>query len=343
MSGGVEGGARSPSTAPPRARRRLGRVGRALLWVAAALVILTVNSAVFNVVTRARAARPNGLTLLRTGDVDTRVRTWGTRGSPVVLVPGAFETADTFDALARDLATDHRVYALDLTGTGYSDAVPPYDIDHFSDQVLGLLAAEHLTGADAPVLVGHSSGAAVAGLTALRSEGGVAGVMFLDGDGLPFPVPGFLRALVLDPFRTSLLRTGLSSDWLIRQIYHRQCGPRCPELTAAAVEQWRLPLMQPGSESAMWHMAKAGIPSLTAEQTDELRASPTAKSVVGGEDDPQFSGATADEVAARIGAPPPTFVPGRHLPMISSPAALAEAVRALVARAVPATKPPSSG
>ena len=38
--------------------------------------------------------------------------------------------------------------------------------------------------------------------------------------------------------------------------------------------------------------------------------------------------------AERIGAPAPTFIAGRHLPMISSPAALADAVRALAARAV---------
>ncbi len=41
--------------------------------------------------------------------------------------------------------------------------------------------------------------------------------------------------------------------------------------------------------------------------------------------------------AERIGAPAPTFIPGRHLPMISSPAALADAVRTLAARAVPGT------
>jgi pimeloyl-ACP methyl ester carboxylesterase len=247
-----------------------------------------------------------------------------------VLVPGAFETADTFDALARDLATDHRVYALDLTGTGYSDPVPPYDIDHYADQVLGLLAAEHLTGADAPVLVGHSSGAAVAALATLRSEGEVAGLMVLDGDLRPFPVPAFLRALVVDPFRTTFLRIGLSSDWMIRQIYDAQCGPLCPELTAGDVARWRLPLMQPGSESAMWHMSRAGIPSLTAEQTDRLRVAPLAKRVAGGEDDPQFGRSEAEDIADRIGAPPPTFLPGRHLPMLSSPVALAEAVRALV-------------
>ena len=316
------------------------RAGRLALWVLFVLVVLTVNSAVYNALTQGHATPPAGLTFVRAGDVDTRIRTWGTTGSPIVLVPGAFETADTFDTLARDLATDHRVYALDLTGTGYSEPVAPYDVDHFADQVLGLLAAEGLTGADAPVLVGHSSGAAVAALATLRSKGTaneVAGLMVLDGDLRPFPVPRFLRSLVVEPFRTSVLRLGLSSDWLIRQVYDSQCGPLCPELTAADVDQWRRPLLQPGSEAAMWHMSRSGIPSLTGDQLDELRASDVAKAVAGGEGDPQFGRSAAEETATRIGAPAPTFIPGRHLPMISSPAALADAVRALAARAVTGT------
>jgi hypothetical protein len=124
---------------------------------------------------------------------------------------------------------------------------------------------------------------------------------------------------------------------MIRQVYDSQCGPRCPALTATGVDRWRRPLLQPGSEAAMWHMSRAGIPSLTGEQLDQLRASSVAKAVAGGEDDPQFGRGAAEDTAIRIGAPAPTFIPGRHLPMISAPAALADAVRALVARAVAGT------
>jgi hypothetical protein len=43
------------------------------------------------------------------------------------------------------------------------------------------------------------------------------------------------------------------------------------------------------------------------------RGSPVPKSVVFGADDPQYSKGTPDQVAARIGAPHPVIVPGRHL------------------------------
>ena len=314
--------------------RRAGRAVRRLLrWLVVAVVLVTVASLLYNVITSRRASRPPGLAFVRTGDVRTRYRAWGKRGSPVVLVPGAFETADTFAVLGSQLGTDHRVYALDLTGTGYSQAKAPFTVAHFAAQVLAFIRVMGLTGRDAPVVVGHSSGAAVAGLAALEGGRRVAGVMFLDGDAEPLAAPSFLHYLVIDPYRTTVFRLGLSSDWAVRSIYSSQCGPACPRLSQAGVETWRRPLQQPGAETALWSMLSTGIPSLTEAQLGRLRASPLPKSVVFGADDPQYSKAAPAQVAARIGAPPPTIVPGRHLTMISSARQVATAIRALCARA----------
>jgi pimeloyl-ACP methyl ester carboxylesterase len=320
--------------APATAGRRAGRVARRLLlWLVIAVVLLTVASLLGNAATSGRASRPAGLKSVAAGDVQTRYRTWGATGSPVVLIPGAFETADTFAALGARLGSDHRVYALDLTGTGYSQAMAPFTVAHFAAQVLAFIAAMGLTGRDAPVLVGHSSGAAVAGLAAIEGGRRVAGVMFLDGDAEQLAVPSFLHDLVIDPYRTTVFRLGLSSDWVIRSIYSSQCGPACPRLSKAGIEVWRRPLQQPGAESALWSTLRTGIPSLTGPQLGRLRASSLPKGVVFGADDPRYSKAAPAQVAARIGAPPPTIVPGRHLTMISSAPQVAAAIRALCRRA----------
>src|SRR5690348_3932301 len=129
-----------------RPRRRWPRrVARCAVVIVAAL---TAASFGYNLAT-SPATRPPGLRVLSVGGFDTRYRTWGTSGLPVVLVPGAFETADTFAALGAALGTDHRVFAIDLTGTGYSTPSPPYTADHLADQLLAFLAAQGLTGADA--------------------------------------------------------------------------------------------------------------------------------------------------------------------------------------------------
>ena len=324
---GTRAGEHRPSG---RARRVLRRTAVTVLVLA-----LAVTSASFgyNLATDGPVSRPTGLRMVSGGGFVTRYRTWGRAGSPVVLVPGAFETADTFAALGAVLGRDHRVFAIDLTGTGYSRPSPPFDARHLATQVLAFLAAERLTGADAPVIVGHSSGAAVAGLAALAAPHGrpaVAGVIFLDGDATPLAVAPLAGWLLINPFRTTVLRLALSSGWLIQRIYGSQCGPACPPLTAAGVQTWRQPLQQPGFAAVIGYTLRHGIPSMTSTQFGRLRASGVPKLVIVGASDPQLSGPAAARAAARAGAPAPVVVPGRHLTMISSPRQVAAAIQAFI-------------
>ena len=312
------------------------RVRRFLRWgfasVAALVVAVTAASFGYNLATDGPAPRPSGLLMARGGGFDTRYRSWGASGTPIVLVPGAFETADTFAPLGTVLGRSHRVFAIDLTGTGYSAPSPPYSASHLAAQVLAFLSVKGLVGANAPVLVGHSSGAAVVGLAAVAGGPTTArGVVFLDGDATPLSGPGFLGSLLIDPYRTSLLRLALSQSWLIQRIYSSQCGPTCPSLSPAGVETWRLPLEQPGFASQVAYSLGHGIPSMSTAQFGQLRALAVPKRVVFGVNDPQMSASDAAATAARLGAPPPTFVPGRHLTMISSPQEVASAIQALIA------------
>ena len=319
-----------PGGRPRRGRRgRARRLGRwLLLMVFVVGAAGTAASFGYNLSTDGPVPRPAGLLMASGGGFDTRYLQWGSSGTPIVLVPGAFETADTFSALGPVLGAHHRVFAIDLAGTGYSAPSPPYNTSHLAAQVLAFLKVERLTGASAPVLVGHSSGAAVVGVAALRGASFVRGVVFLDGDATPLGGPGFLGWLLVNPYRTTLLRLALSQDWLIKDLYNSQCGPTCPPLSPAGVETWRLPLQQPGFASEVAYSLHHGIPAMTSAQFSELRAASVPKQVIFGIDDPQMSHADADATANRIGAPPPTYVPGRHLTMISSPGQVATAVQA---------------
>jgi pimeloyl-ACP methyl ester carboxylesterase len=70
---------------------------------------------------------------------------------------------------------------------------------------------------------------------------------------------------------------------------------------------------------------------MSTAQFGQLRALAVPKRVVFGVNDPQMSASDAAATARSIGAPPPTFVPGRHLTMISSPQEVASAIQALIA------------
>ncbi|WP_201261118.1 alpha/beta fold hydrolase [Embleya scabrispora] len=327
----------SDGTPPPRTRSRLRRWGRRIaLTCVVTLVAVTLASFTYNAFTDDRADPPEGLTYVQAADIRTRYQTWGTSGSPVVLVHGAFESVDTWSRLAPLLARNHRVYALDLTGYGYSQRRGPYTVDHLTRQLLGFLDAMHLGGpGERPLLVGHSSGAAMVAEAALRAPERIGGMMLLDGDALDTGAgpPSALRYVLIDPFRTSLLRIGLGTDWLIRKVYGSQCGPQCPRLDGAGVDQWRRPFQVAGAEGALWSMLGEGVLGIPADRLRRLRDVPMPKSVVFGANDDVFDPKTPTETADRIGAPPPTLIPrSRHLPMISAPEAVAGAIDAVPAR-----------
>ncbi len=337
-------------TMQPMARFRSGAlrpVRQCVVAFAVMALSFTAFGFVYNLATQGAVPAPAGLTYVRTGDIDTRYREWGTSGTPVLLLHGFVESADTWQDTAALLARDHRVYAIDLDGFGYSSRVAPYTTGHVTEQVEDFIAAMHLVR---PLLVGHSSGAAVAAAVALAEPANVGRVMFLDGDGLPLSGTadggrdaGGFGLSIPQPYRTTLLRLVLRSDSAIRLIYAETCGPRCPALTEAGVDQWRRPFQVAGAEPAAFAVLTAGIPSLPVASLDRLAALAFPKSVVYGADDPEYAPGSAAQTAARIGAPAPTLIPdARHLTLISDPAVVAAAVERLAARAAPAAPAPTA-
>jgi pimeloyl-ACP methyl ester carboxylesterase len=321
-----------------RFRRWLRRV---LLVVLVLWLVLTAASLGYNAFTSGRAAPPPGLRFVRAGDIDTRFQTWGTTGSPVVLIHGAAESVDTWSRLVPLLARNHRVYAYDITGFGYSERKAPYTVEHLASQLLGFLDAMHLggPGQPRPVLVGHSLGAGIAAEATLEAPDRIGGLMFLDGDGLPFTGGGGsgVRRLIVDPYRTSLLRLLLASDGLVRGLYDDSCAPGCPSLGKTGVDEWVRPFRQPGAEKAIWSITAAGIPAVPADRLAKLHDLPVPKSVVFGSLD--TNGGSASQTATRIGAPAPTLIAGaKHLTMISSPGAVEHAIDALALRAAPGSE-----
>jgi pimeloyl-ACP methyl ester carboxylesterase len=319
----------------PRRFRRIAKRVAKVAGIAIAALVIAVTGASFgyNLASDGPAPRPPHLLFAQGGGWDTRFLEWGAHGTPVVLVPGAAETADTFAKLGPVLAENHRVFAIDLSGTGYSASNPPFSADHLAGQILAFLKTEKLTGPDAPVLVGHSAGAADVGIAALQGPKVVKGVAFLDGDATPLGAPSFLGAIVgtllVNPYKTSILRLALSQDWLIKNIYNSQCGPTCPQLDETGVNTWRWPLEQPGFQAEITYTIKHGITAMTPAQFAALKATDVPKLVIFGVHDPQMPHADATLTAQKIGAPPPVYVPGRHLTMIASPNEVATAIDSL--------------
>ena len=314
-------------TGPPAVtdRPRSRRTRRLLRWsalaVLAVFLVVTVAAAGYDVASRSSPARPaedaNGHAV-PTGDLLTHYEQWGDGGTPIVLVHGFLESAQTWRLAGPLLAAQgHRVYALDIRGYGDTMRRGPYTLASDTAQLRSFLTALHLTAADgaAPLLVGHSSGAAIVGNLARLNPGVAAGIVFMDGDGTPYGVgPGWAHRLFVDPYATALIRLLTHHPSLARHVYASACGPGCPPFDPTV---WSAPFREPGAESALKAILRRQLIGLTYAQK---RAITTPAAVLYGSGDDEFHPADATATAARLRARTVLVIPGaRHLGMLSDP------------------------
>lgn len=100
---------------------------------------------------------------LSVGPADTRIALarWGEDGSrkpPALLLHGTGFVAEVWDDVARELASDYTVYALDRRGHGDSHK-PPADFYHFQDFAEDVCTAIEALGLSDIYGIGHSAGA----------------------------------------------------------------------------------------------------------------------------------------------------------------------------------------
>lgn len=310
-----------------RLRRWARRLGIAVL---ALFVLVTLAALAYDLATNGREQPPTALyggPFVRADGTLLAYRSWGSHGSPVVLLGGAAEPSWVWHSVGPLLArSDHRVYALDLPPFGYSERRGPYTMAHWLHLLNGFERRLHI---ERPVLVGHSLGAGVAAAEGLEHPRSVEGVVLLDGDALAFGGNhAWLADLLVYPYYTAVYRIATGSDWIVGRVLRNAWGPNPPPLTQATLTQFERPFDVQGTDSALKQLAGGGIPGLTLPQLARLRV-PRAV-IWGAEDngDPPASGrATAAALHTRF-----QTIPGAgHLSMLARPKLTARRILAFIA------------
>jgi pimeloyl-ACP methyl ester carboxylesterase len=268
--------------------------------------------------------------VLTAGGLTTRYEQWGSTGTPVVLVHGFLESAWVWHEVGPLLASrGYRVYAIDVRGYGYTSRTGPYTLAGDTAQLQTFLAALHLDAAHhaAPVLVGHSSGAAIVGNLARTDPAAVAAVAFMDGDGTPYGVgPGWVHRLFVDPYATALIRLVTHHPSLAGRAYRGACSASCPPFDASA---WVRPMRVAGAESALKAILRQPLIGMTYAQERSMHVK---AAVIYGTDDPEMTAGDAEATASRLHTHLVVPLPGApHLGMLSSPTATAEAIARVAA------------
>jgi pimeloyl-ACP methyl ester carboxylesterase len=253
-------------------------------------------------------------------------RTWGTRGSPIVLLGGAAEPSwvwhDVGPLLAR---AGHRVYAVDLPPFGYSERRGPYTLTHWLGLLEGFEGRLHIAR---PVIVGHSLGAGVAAAEGLARPRDVAGVVLLDGDALAFGGNrGWLSDLLVYPYYTALYRLATGSDWIVGQILRNAWGPHPPPLSHATLAEFERPFRVDGTDAALKQLASGGIPGLTLSELARLRV---PRAVFWGADDTVDGLASGRATAAALHTHLVAIPGAGHVSMLARPGAVARRILAFI-------------
>lgn len=262
--------------------------------------------------------------------------------APLLLIPGFAESTYVWSRVAPLLAADRDVYAYDVRGYGFTDRVPPYDLAADTDQLGGVLAALDLGQHEAernccaggevqrPIVVGHSSGVAIALSWALRAPGSVGGVVATNGDGTPYfsgdrtSSGSGARWVLVDPIAPAIVTAAVRHRAPVRSLVAAQCGPGCP-VDDAAIDRWRLPFLGPGAVDALVAVLRRPLIGLTDVQETAVSV-PTA--ILYSSEDGTFSRPEALATAARLRTSLVAELPGaRHLALLGEPERFAVALR----------------
>ncbi|MGW6057820.1 alpha/beta fold hydrolase [Streptomyces sp. NPDC055189] len=128
---------------------------------------------------------------VRSGAARLHVLDYGGHGVPLLVLPGITSPAVTMDFVARELVSSIRPLVLDVRGRGLSDGGGSYTLEEYAEDVEAVVTG---LGLDRPILFGHSMGARIAAVTAVRGKVALRGTVLGDppmsGPGRgPYPTP----------------------------------------------------------------------------------------------------------------------------------------------------------
>ncbi|MEU4999913.1 alpha/beta hydrolase [Streptomyces sp. NPDC021622] len=128
---------------------------------------------------------------VRSGTTRLHVLDYGGSGTPLLILPGITSPAVTMDFVARELTDLVRPLVLDVRGRGLSDGGGSYTLEEYAEDAEAVVTG---LGLERPVLFGHSMGARIAAVTAVRGKVALRGTVLGDppmsGPGRgPYPTP----------------------------------------------------------------------------------------------------------------------------------------------------------
>src|SRR5918995_7349111 len=251
-------------------RRIMRRIGRALLLLIVALLVLAVGGAIYQAIATERAERaypPPGV-MVDVGDHRLHINCAG-QGSPtVVLDAGSGEMSASWVLVQREVSDTTRVCAYDRAGMGWSEMGPePRDAKQITGELHTLLTKAGIEGPY--VLVGHSFGGLYMQTYAARYPDEVAGVSLVESS---HPEQFSYRPVARDSYEPQMQIFAVSSLLarlgVVRLLSNLISAP--PELPHQQRDQ--IDALSPSTRQVSAYALELRATPQTATQTRSLRS-----------------------------------------------------------------------
>lgn len=260
----------------------------------------------------------------------------GGEGPPIVLLHGPGESAVNWRWVIPELARTHRIVAPDLPAHGSTEA-PAGDVDA-ARAVDWLAELVDRTGAEAPAIVGHVIGGAIAARFASARGDALGRLVLVDSLGLARfrPSPRFalgFAGFVARPSERSYER------------FMRQCAYDLDRLRERIDDRWEtfasynLELARsPKAKAAGRLFRRAGVPPIPPRELERI-AVPT--SLIWGRHDRALRLKIAEAASARYGWPLHVIEESADDPMRDRPEEFLRALHVALGRTVTTTRRPA--
>ena len=194
------------------------------------------------------------------------------RGRPILLLHGFATSSFTWQAIAPELAKNHRVIAVDLRGFGASDKPldDRYSIFDQADAIEALIEQENLKDL---TIVGHSFGGGVTLALAMRAAGQrhprLRNIVLIDSIAYKQPIPIFFRLLqvpVLGEISMTLVPPEFQAAQGLRLAYYDR-----DKITSRAVAEYANTLYSPAAKHALTKTVEQIIPPNYEEVAEKYK------------------------------------------------------------------------
>jgi pimeloyl-ACP methyl ester carboxylesterase len=183
------------------------------------------------------------------------------QGPPVILLHGFGACTYTWRFLAPALAQDHRVFALDLKGYGFSDKPEDgkYAVADQADMVAAFIKAQDLRDL---TLIGHSMGGGVALMTYFKvrqaDPARIKKLVLIDSAGYPQKMPWFIRFARIPLI--NIIGSWLVSPRFATYMVLRKCYYNKDKITDEQIDTYAYYGSLPGAREAVVQTAKQIVP-----------------------------------------------------------------------------------